>query len=352
MSQFKAVILSNENQDDHFPWIKACETYNEKVNYRVVNLTCSDWLDEINRLPFDVLLAKPGGISASFKQLYDERIYILSKVLGYNLFPTAEEIFLYENKRFLSYWLKANHIPHPFTNVFYDRKEAMKFVENSIYPLVAKTNIGASGSGVVIITTKEEAYNYIRLTYSGKGAPRRSGPNFSKGDWFTRGFHYIMNPRDIFKKLEIYKTVKSDIQTDFIILQEYIDHDFEWRVIRIGESFFAHKKLKVGDKASGTLLKSYENPPLTLLNFVKEITDHYGFFSQAVDIFEKSDGSYLINELQCIFGQSDLYQMKVDGAAGRYRYLSGQWNFEKGDFAQNACYNLRLEMVLSQLNSE
>ena len=130
-----------------------------------------------------------------------------------------------------------------------------------------------------------------------------------------------------------------------MIFQEYIPHEFEWRVVRIGDSFFAHKKLKTREKSSGSLLKNYDNPPLELLNFVKEITEKHRFYSQAIDIFESERG-YLVNEMQCIFGQSDPYQMLVNGNPGRYRYLDDEWIFEPGDFARNGCYNLRLEFVL------
>ncbi len=347
--RIKAIILRNELEDDHILWIKACEDHKSQVEYKVVDLTSNNWLEEIQKEPFDILLAKPGGLTAPFKQLYDDRIYILSYVLGYKIYPSPLEIFIYENKRFLSFWLKANNITHPETWVFYNRAAAGIFAENKKYPFVAKSNIGASGSGVIILHNKSEAKNYINDTFSGKGAQKRSGPNLDKGGLIRRGFHYILHTSDIRKKLEIYRTVRSDIQSDFVIFQEYIEHEFEWRVVRIGDSFFAHKKLKKGEKASGGLLKVYDNPSLALLNFVKEITDKYGFYSQAIDIFESSRG-YLVNEMQCIFGQSDPYQMLIDGEPGRYTFVTGKWIFESGDFAKNACYNLRIEYIINALS--
>ncbi len=347
-AKIRSVILSNENPDDHTFWIEACMKYEEKIEYRIVNLVKNNWLDEIQSLPFDVLLSKPGGLVANYKQLYDERIFILSNILGYKIFPSPMEIFIYENKRFLSYWLKANNIPHPLTNVFYDQKEALDYISGFEFPLVAKTNIGASGSGVKILRNKTEAQKYIKETFSGKGSPQRSGPNFEKGGILQRGFHYVRYPSEILKKLNIYLTKYSNYQKGFVIFQEYIPHEFEWRVVRIGDSYFAHKKIKAGDKSSGSLLKNYDNPPLDLFDFVKKITDKHRFYSQAIDIFE-STGGYLVNEMQCIFGQSDPYQMLVDGIRGRYRFLNNKWTFEQGDFATNACYNLRLEFILSAI---
>jgi len=349
VKKIKVIILRNELEDDHNLWIKACDDFNDQLEYRVVNLTSNDWLEEIRKAPFDVLLAKPGGLTAPFKQLYDERIYILRVVLGYKIFPSPLEIFIYENKRFLSSWLKANNIPHPNTDVFYDSGEALDYIQSAAYPFVAKTNIGASGSGVKVIRSVSEAKEYIEETFRGRGAPQRTGPNRDSGGFIKRGFHYMIHPSDISKKLSIYKTKASNRQKGFVIFQKYIEHEFEWRVVRIGNSFFGHKKLKTGEKTSGSLLKNYDDPPLAILDFVKEITDKYGMYSQAVDIFEDGGEGYLVNEMQCIFGQSDPYQMLVGGKPGRYCYLNNNWVFEEGDFAKNACFNLRVEFVINDL---
>ena len=346
----KAIILRNELNGDHEPWLRACEDYKERIEYRVVNLTLSNWLEEVQREPFDILLAKPGGLTAPFKQLFDERIYILGVVLGYKIFPSPQEIFIYENKRMLSYWLKANKIPHPTTDVLYNLEEAIQYLDKCSYPIVAKTSIGASGSGVYILKSRKEGKAYAIRAFSSKGAPRRSGPNFEKGGIFRRGLHYLVHPKEIRNKLRIYKAIGADLQVDFVIFQEYVQHDFEWRAVRIGDSFFAHKKIKKVEKASGSLLKLYGNPPYELLDFIKEITDKYSFFSQAIDIFESERG-YLVNEIQCIFGQSDPYQMIINGKPGRYRYLDNSWVFEEGDFARNGCYNLRVGFVMSEFLS-
>ena len=64
VKKIKTIILSNELKDDHNLWVKACKEYNEKIEYRVVNLTSCNWLEEIQKEPFDILLAKPGGLTA------------------------------------------------------------------------------------------------------------------------------------------------------------------------------------------------------------------------------------------------------------------------------------------------
>ena len=343
MRKLRLAILENEAADDHLLWIKACEQMKQSVEWTVVNITKSSWLQDILSGSFDGLLATPTGYSVSFKILYDERVTILNSVCGIPVFPSLEEIIIYENKKYLSYWLAANNIPHPQTWVFYFEKEAMDFIRNASFPIVAKTNIGAGGSGVLILYSKSELEKYINRTFSGAGIKRKAGPKWRRKGFTSRVIAKLMDPRELRLRIWKYRSARSEIQKDFVLLQEYIPHTFEWRCVRIGDSFFAHKKLIYQDKASGSLLKSYDSPPVDLLNFVKQITDRRGFQSQAVDIFVSGNGAYLVNEMQCIFGQSDPHQMLVNGQPGRYCFENGGWVFQAGEFNKYESFLLRLQ---------
>ena len=346
--KYKLVILTNERPNDYHLWATACEERKDELDYSIIDLTSANWLEKVKDKQIDYLLTKPGCQTNLFKQLYDERLSILVNELKLPAFPTLPEVLIYENKRYFSFWLDAHDLPHPDTRVFYDRKEAERFISSCKFPIVGKMNIGASGHGVEILKDKTAAEKYIDEVFA-KGKTSKTGPNLKKGKLLKRVVNKLSNPKEIANRLKIYSAITSDVQKGFIIMQEYIPHKFEWRVVRIGDSFFAHKKLLKKDKASGSLLKGYEDPPKDLLDFVKEITDRFGFYSQAVDIFVTDNGKYLINEMQCIFGQSDPYQMLVNGKPGRYVFKDEKWFFKEGEFNRNESYNLRVEYVLSQL---
>ena len=349
MSKYHVAILRNESEIDHKPWIISCEKFSDSLSYDIIDITKNDWFEQINRKKYDYFLLKPAGRTSLFKQLYDERISIISGHLNYPVFPSYEEVLIYENKRYLSYWLKSQNIPHPPTMVYYHKEEAREYIKKNNNPIVAKINIGASGKGIQILRDERAKLDYIESAFS-KGVGSSIGPKLSKGKLFQRAWKKLTHPADLKDRLQAYKSMLADIQKGYCIFQEYVPHDFEWRAVRIGDSFFAHKKIKVKDKASGTLLKGYDNPPLKLLDFVKDVTDQFGFYSQAVDIFENSEGDYLINEMQCVFGQSDPYQMLVDDKPGRYIFRDNKWVFEEGDFAINQCYDLRIKFILDQLD--
>jgi len=197
VKKIKLIILRNEQLDDHLRWVAACHKYSDQADFEIVDLTRNDWLERVVQYQPDMLLTKPGGLTSSFKQLYDERLMILSQVLGFACYPSLDEVLIYENKRYFSYWLRVHQLPHPQTHVFYFQDEAVEFVKHAAFPLVAKVNIGASGSGVKLLHNSSEVLDYIKSTFSGKGAAKRSGPNLQKGGLIKRGLHYVMHPGKI-----------------------------------------------------------------------------------------------------------------------------------------------------------
>jgi hypothetical protein len=351
MRKLRLAILKIEIDKDYQLWESVCHEMRDCVEWESVDISRADWLARVKNGRFDGLLAMPPGITNTLKNMYDERVRILHTLLGLPVYPFLEEIEVYENKKYLSYWLAANDIPHPRTWVFYHEQEALEFVAASKIPIVGKTNVGASGRGVSILKSNGEAIEYVKNTFSGAGVTRSTGPNLRKKGLFVRALKKLATPKAFVERLRHYKAEGAEIQKDYVIFQEFIPHSYEWRCVRIGDSFFAHKKMVKGEKASGSLIKGYENPPLALLDFVKEVTDRRHFRSQSVDIFETADGRWLVNEMQCTFGQSDPYQMLVDGMPGRYRLLGGEWTFEPGDFNKYQSFLLRLEYFVEVLTS-
>lgn len=340
----KVAILRNEDPNSSKKWQLACEKAG--IAYRVIDLTGSNWLSDIAKEEYSFYLLKPSGSLEHFKNLYDERIFILTKVLGKLIFPSYKECYIYENKKLLSYFLEANNIPHPKTKVFYHKQESINHIKSTNFPIVAKTSIGASGSGVKILKTENEALKYISKAFSRKGIKRRFGPNRVTGkpsNWFIKA---IKDPSYFFSKLREYFAIYKHGERDIVIFQEYIPHDFEWRAVRIGNSYFAHKKIKLGEKASGSKGIDYVDPPKSILNFTRELCEKHNFHFMAVDLFENGKGGYLVNELQTIFGHVQDFILAVDNKPGRYQYVNNQWVFEEGDFNTNESYDLRLKTAI------
>lgn len=314
---FRLGIIEEISQRHHL-YIGACREM--KVPYQVIDLTGPDWMESITQSECNGFLVWPTPILSDLKALCEERIKVMTECLGAVTCPTFDEIWLYESKRRMHDWLDAHRVPHPRTWVFYDREQATSFIHSAKFPLVFKTDFGACALGVRILNTPKEARSLVRAAF-GKG-------------------------------IKAHRSHPGNRQIGHILLQEYVHVAKEWRMVRIGDSYFGHTKEKVGDFHSGSKKVGWLTPPTTHLDFLKHVTELGEFTSMGIDVFETNAGELLVNELQTVFGASgSVDQMKINGVTGRYFFDNHkkQWRFEAGDFARNACANLRVEALIAKL---
>ena len=332
MKKIKLGILKDYS-DNHQLYVEACKHL--QVEYEVVDFLSPDWIQLIEKSKCDGFLCHPPDNIQEQKSIYDERLYFLNKVLSKPVYPSYKSLYIYENKRNMSYWLEINGFPYPETRIFSKKKDAIEFIKNTEFPIVFKTNIGAGGSGVDIIKNRAKARRIIHRVFG------RLHPAITFGRVrFSRKFHGI--PLPLFGR----------IQKHYLIAQKFYKIKWEWRIIKIGDTYSGHQKLLKGQFASGSDKVGWVKPPEELLHMVKDICEKGGFDSMAVDIFETLDGQFLVNELQAIFGSFIPYQMKIDEKPGRYVYKNSKFNFEEGEFHQYGSNLLRVKRFLEQLSGE
>lgn len=221
--------------------------------------------------------------------------------------------------------MSINRISHPKTWIFYCKNEAIKFVENyEKWPIVFKQNVSSVARGVRIVNSKKKALKLINRI-------------FTKYKFYNRGFTRWHRT----KKGYIYPLM-DDKQYNFIIFQEYIDIKWEWRTLRVGDSYFGHQKLKKGKFHSGSGLVGWVKPPLSLMKFVHNINEIGGFRSMNIDVFEDMNGKFFVNELQTFWGGELFSQMNIDNKPYRYLLVKGEWKLEEGIFNYNKSCNLRV----------
>ena len=309
------VIAHPENI--HTNYVEACKEL--AVSYQVLDIFRSDWIDQVTKSNCDAFLTWSCETPVIWKRLYDDRLRFLVRDLGKMVYPPYDAIWLYGSKQRGTEWLRIHGFPCPATWVFYNEDEAVDFVKNASYPKVAKLDSGSASSGVWVVRNPAAARVIIRRAF-GRGLK----PKLSNG---------------------------RDSQWGSILFQEYIPDAIEWRVVRIGKSYFGHDKVRAGDFHSGTGRTNWRRPPEEALRLVKRIVDTGRFDCMDVDILQSQEGRFYVNELQTFFGTKDTTQMYIEGKPGRFLYVEERdfWEFEGGRFGINACCNLRVESLLEML---
>lgn len=310
--------IIEEFNNNHLPYVAACEDLG--VRYKTVDISGPDWIQVVRDCGCDAFLVWPSFKVSVWKRMFDERLKVMVEEMHEIIYPTYNEVWLNESKLRMSYWLEANRIPHSRTWVFYSREGALEFARKVDLPLIAKCDAGSRSAGVEILRSRSAVVRYVEQRF-GKGMVWR-GADVRDREWGS------------------------------VLFQEFLPDAAEWRMIRIGKSYFGHQKLTDGTFHSGSGKVGWYNPPRELLDFVRELTDNAGYTAMNVDIFETLDGRYVVNEIQSHFAAYIESQMYIDGRPGRYLYdySDREWRFEEGVFCRNSCCNLRVEALLDLLD--
>jgi len=311
---------------------KACQKIG--IDYTIIDILSYNWIENINKVKekIDGILVGPPCQNIEEYDIYMERLYFINHEIGIPIYPSYNELKLYENKRYCTSWLKYHNYLIPDTYVFVHKKQAQEFIKKSQYPIVIKATIGAGASAVHIVKNKLFAKWIVHQVF---------------------GFHRLLSFGYVswvrYKNYPIYIPLLGSSMRHYIIIQKYIPIKWEWRIIKIGESYFGHQKLLKGKYASGSNRVGWVDPPTHLFDLIRDICQNGNFNSMAMDIFESIDGQFYINELQSMFGSYKNSQMYINGKPGRYIYKEGQYIFEEGYFNIYGSCLLRVEHFISIL---
>ncbi|MCF7974313.1 MAG: hypothetical protein K9N55_10900 [Phycisphaerae bacterium] len=304
----------------HEHYIEACRDLG--VPYKVLDISGPNWMDVIDHSLCDAFLVSPFGDMRAWRQLYDERLRLVTQEFGKTLFPSYDELWVCENKRRLQFWLEAKRISHQRSWVYYDRQDAVAFADATPLPVVCQVDCGAGNTDVQIFRERGKLIRWVNRSL-------KNGTVKLGGDAHGR-------------------------QWGNVLFQTYMANATAWRVIRIGQSYIGSQKIRLGDIVGESKQLEPGWPPDALLEFVKTVTDCGGFKSVVLDIFETQDGRYLVNDLKTAFGPEVEDSLPMAGTKpGRFVFddTLRTWRFEEGLFCQNRLCNLYVQTLLEQLGA-
>jgi len=292
----------------------------------VFNAHTEKLIDKIAESKVKLVLIRPEYKTQIERQLFNEITSELNEIEGIKIYPRKHELEIYENKIKLAYFLSRKKIKHPETRVFFNQSEAIEYIDSTELPLVFKTARGASGSGVEILTNTKSARKLIKILFNGRYYPRRV--------FDLRDFDY-----------------------GYAIFQEFISSAREFRVIKIGKSWFGHEKRASSKSESSAIMSGsgandWTPPTAKLLDLCEKIASDNKFETMCMDIFLDDKGHFYVNELQCWFGSYNPSQMYIDGKPGRYIKESNEWKFDQGYYNENGSMTLRIVEALNSYHQE
>jgi len=231
-------------------------------------------------------------------------IPIIEKELGINCFPNMSTCWHYDDKIRQYYLLKSHGFPMIESWIFWNKKEALHWIENAKFPLVFKLKGGASSENVILVNTKSQLKKLINRMF-GKGILSGKIPGFN-------------NVR--YKDINLYKTIHhlggnilrilrdEDISSfwqkhkNYVLFQKFLpNNDYDTRVTVIGDRAFAFRRFTRNNdfrsSGSGKIDYNEEEIDMTFIKIALDISNKMKFQSIAYDFLCDENGNPAISEI-------------------------------------------------------
>lgn len=144
-------------------WIEYCEK--NSIDYKIVNAFDDDIVNQL----LDCNIFMWHHHHANFKDvMVAKKVLFALEYTGIKVFPDFKTGWHFDDKVAQKYLLESIDAPLISSYIFYDKKQALEWVETTKFPKVFKLKGGAGSSNVKLIHSQNEAKKLINIAF-GKG---------------------------------------------------------------------------------------------------------------------------------------------------------------------------------------
>lgn len=248
-------IAIHDSKEKHFfsdRWIEYCSRNN--IPFKVVNAYDNDIINQLNDC--DIFMWHHSNYDYRDALFAKQLIYSL-ETIGIKVFPDFNTTWHFDDKVGQKYLLEAIDAPLVPSYVFYNKKDARKWIESTSFPKVFKLRGGSGSSNVQLVENKHKAKKLIKKAF-GKGFSQFDKFNHLKFRYknFKSGKESFVGVLKGIVRLFIGNKYSNMVPKEkgYVYFQDFIPNNkFDIRVIVVGEKAFALKRLvrKNDFRASG-----------------------------------------------------------------------------------------------------
>jgi hypothetical protein len=306
------IAIHNRNGSFSDRWIKYCQEH--QIPFKAVNCYSSDIISQISDCTG--LMWHWNHDDYRDQNFARQLIFSVGK-LGIMVFPGYDTCWHFDDKIGQKYLLESIKAPMVPTWTFYDKKEALKWIEKTDFPKVFKLRGGAGSLNVSLIRNKRAAKRITKRAF-GRGFPLKdNNSNLRQRFWVLKRDRNIKASVYFLKGLlrYAYRTFYPGLlprQKGYVYFQDFIpNNDFDDRVVIIGDRAIAIRRHnRYGDfRASGSGLITH-SPELfdpRTIETAFHVSSQIGSDSLAFDFMYDQTGAPRIIELSYAYAMGPAY---------------------------------------------
>lgn len=268
------------------------------IAHRIISVKRNGWQEKLEGL--DAFIWRPiMGDSSSMAAI--RAVIPLIESMGITCFPNAMMLWLYNDKIRETFFLKQYGYPMPATFISYDEQEAVAFAEQTTYPIIIKTHMGASSSGVKLLRTKRKALSLLHRVFAKPSVLDKALVKYYYIPRLKKG-NFLLERRFRFR----------DFCPRYAYFQEFIETGEDWRITTLGRNLISVfvRRNRPGDfRASGSGLwekLTEDKLPKEACDMALEISNYHRFTSMTYDFMPTSNG-WVIGEISFTFVLNRIY---------------------------------------------
>ena len=287
-------------------WIVYCDTH--AIPYKLVN--CFD-LNIMEQLTSCDCLLWSWDHGDPREQLMARHVIRAAEMMGVKVFPSTSTCWHFDDKIAQKYLFEAIGAPLVPTYIFYDLKDALRWIDRAAFPKVFKLRKGAGSSNVKLVYNTTEARALAKRAFStgfspvshyGQDAVKRYRAAKRRGDLLN----VVKRIPHVLATIQYNRRMIGN-ERGYVYFQDFIPgNDFDTRVNIIGDRAFAFtRNVRPGDfRASGSGENVYDMDRINK-NCVKvafDVARKIGSQSLAFDFLIGESQEPLILEVSYAFG--------------------------------------------------
>jgi glutathione synthase/RimK-type ligase-like ATP-grasp enzyme len=312
-------------------WINYCRT--NQIPYKIVNCYESNIISQLEDC--DILMWHHHHTDAK-DVLFSKGLLFALEQAGKKVFPNFNTGWHFDDKVGQKYLLEAINAPMAEAWVFYEKKDALDWIEKTTFPKVFKLRGGAGSTNVKLIRSKSQAQTMIEKAF-GSGFPAYDKWNDLKEQYlrYKQGklttLALAKSIRRVFVSTRFANTVGN--QKGYIYFQEFIpNNDFDIRIIVIGNRAFGAKRMvRPNDfRASGSGDFSFDRKDIYIdcVKLAFEVNKKIKSNCVAYDFVYDEQNNPLIVEINYGFAYEGYLEASDSG------YYDDKLNWHEGKFNQ------------------
>lgn len=307
-------------------WIEYCKENN--ICYKIVNAYDTDIIQQVS----DCTAFMWHHTQCDYRdKLFAKQLIYSLEAKGLKVFPDFYTTWHFDDKVGQKYLLEAVGAPLVPSYVFYDKKEAIEWVNQTTFPKVFKLRGGAGSANVQLVPTKKDAIRLVNRAF-GKGFPQfnRRGNLKERIRKYKEGkdtlWGVCKGMGRLFIPTELAKMVGPE--KGYVYFQDFIPNNkYDIRLIVIGgEKAYGLKRIvrKNDFRASGSKKFVYDQINNETIIKAFDIANKLKLQSVAFDFIYSNKGKPLIVEMSYGYG--------TEGSGKCKGYWDKDLNWHEGPF--------------------